>query len=95
MTDKTNDTFIEDDETEQLKVVADAIAQLMGGSASDYALEQLGNGVFSMVFNEESEVTLDDFIEKLTATAEASKLEIPAGASPLNVFDESATKMIQ
>lgn len=95
MTDKTNDTFIEDDETEQLKVVADAIAQLMGGSASDYALEQLGNGVFSMVFNENSEVSFDEFVEKLTATADASKMEIPAGASPLNVFDESATKMVQ
>lgn len=95
MTDKIADILNEEDEAEQLKVVADAIAQLMGGSSSDYALEQLGNGTYAMVFNDAAELKVEDVVQKLNAHAEASKLEYPKDASPLNMFDESATRMIQ
>ncbi|MNK40154.1 hypothetical protein D3C87_587890 [compost metagenome] len=95
MTDKVAEILNEEDEAEQLKVVADAIAQLMGGSASDYALEQLGNGMYAMVFDEAADLNIEDVVQKLNARAEASKLDYPEGASPLNMFDESATRMIQ
>lgn len=92
MTDNIPEIEEDESEAEKLKAVAEQIAQLMGGSAEDYALEQLGNGMFAMVFNDDSAITPELLQEKLQAFT--VPMEIPEGASYLNVFGETTSRML-
>ncbi len=92
MTDNIPEIEEDESEAEKLKAVAEQIAQLMGGSAEDYALEQLGNGMFAMVFNDDSAITPELLQEKLQAFTVS--MEIPEGASYLNVFGETTSRML-
>lgn len=60
-------TAIEDDEDEvmalDLQRVAEAIGAAMGGSAEQYAMHQLGEGLFAMVFGDNPVVTSLEYYE--------------------------------
>lgn len=79
----------EDDEVnlnaEELLKIADEISKLMGGDARGYALKQLGNGLYSMVFDDSLEGGVIESADLLT---------YPTGAMVLNCFDELESQAI-
>ena len=95
MTD-TPVSVIEDDEDDmpaELRAVTEAINDLLGGNAADYALKQLGPNTFSMVFDGADSV-FEDIVERLQAVAgvdSAVLIAYPDGANFANIFGDETS----
>ncbi len=79
----------EDDMPAELRAVTEAINALMGGSAANYALEQLGDSTFAMVFNGE-DLDLNEVVAQINEMSgvSARSISYPEGANLANVFGE-------
>lgn len=86
MKDLVPDFDEDDDEATKIEKVSAAIAAMMGGSAKDYALQQMSDGVYMMVFQGDPQELPD------LAAALGHFENIPG--DPLNIFDETASGMV-
>lgn len=91
----SNDDFKpeDDDQVEMLRQVGKAIDEMLGGSARAYTLQQLGDGVVMMVFEDDGPETLET-LTKLREAASPLSGQNPLdleGKHPLNIFGNTTS----
>lgn len=84
---------IDDDEDmpAELAAVAKAITEMLGGSASDYAIKQLGADQFAMIFKGDN-VDINDVIEQISEMQGVTSVNaLPVNRDFANIHAEHGT----